>query len=174
MKLKRLVLVGCLFFGVQGHAGLLIEPYLGVGTVASTADVLEDGVNVEDPDDETARSLGSKIGYSFLLLSAGIDYEMLGSGQDKITNTSAFVGFELPILLRFWGEYVLSSNFKDDDDLDIDFKNGYGLGVGFTGLPLVSLNLEVQTLNYEYQTGGYNIDLGLAVTTFSVSFPLDF
>lgn len=171
MKIKLLVLTMTTFFSVQSFAGLLIDPYFGVGQAKSSSD-LSTG-----DESNSSTSVGSRLGYSFLLLSAGIDYEMSNSSYDgddvSATNMSLFVGVDLPILLRGWAEYYMSSSYDIDGvTQDIDFKDGYGIGIGFTGLPFVSLNLEVSTLNYEVDVLS-GIDYSVASTMLSISLPLD-
>jgi hypothetical protein len=174
--LLSIAMVSLFYVSENANAGFLIDPYFGIGSSKSTLDL--SGV-----DDETASSTvaGARLGYSFILISAGIDYQML-SGKDaldedmKVTSTSAFVGVDLPILLRFWGEYFFSSNIDGDtfDTNDTSFKDGYGIGIGFTGLPFVSINLEVETLNYDMTISGLDYDYSTASTILSVSLPLDF
>lgn len=172
MKQKLMIVLCSVFMSVNAFSGLLIDPYVGVGRATST--ISASGFSVTDPDPESTTSVGARLGYSFLLLSAGIDYEMVTAGDDKLTNLSAFVGVDMPILIRAWAEYFVSSKFDVDGGVDRDFKDGYGIGLGFTGLPFVSLNLEVQNLNYEYDlTSAVKADQAVTATTFSVSLPLD-
>lgn len=154
----------------QALAGLHLEPYAGIGKAAYKIDV--DGFSAVDPDDDDTSSIGARIGYSFLLLSAGIDYEMLTADDNKATNLAAFVGVDFPILVRGWAKFYLSSDFDEADDTDVTFKDGYAVGLGFTGLPFVSLNIELQTLNYEVDFGIADGDYSVAHTLFSVSLPL--
>lgn len=179
MRLKLSLLILSVFCMGQASAGLLIDPYVGAGRAAS-AITTPSGypLSVSDPDATSTSSIGSRLGYSFLLFSAGIDYEMLKADKDNITNTSLFVGVDLPILFRFWAEYMLSSKLDADSGIDFDFQNGYSIGAGFTGLPFVSINLELATLNYQYGVSysgtDYDFDYKIGVTTLSVSLPLDF
>tara|TARA_B100001971_G_scaffold215190_1_gene259650 strand:- start:80969 stop:81490 length:522 start_codon:yes stop_codon:yes gene_type:complete len=158
----------------NAHAGFLIDPYIGTGSFAGTLD-LANGADADDVE-ETVTAMGSRVGYSFLLVSAGIDYQILSVDGESQNNISAFVGVDLPILLRFWGEYFISSDADVEGDVEtsLDFKDGYGLGVGFTGLPLVSLNLEVQYLNYEGEASNIKFDYDTVAYIASVSLPLDF
>lgn len=162
------VMVICAF---NSQAGLLIDPYIGVGQSKTTLDVVNN-----DDSSNTATYLGSRLGYSKFLFSAGIDYQIASSEiQDedsRINNLSAFVGVDLPILFRFWAEYFISSDINNDD-LDLSFKNGYGLGVGFTGLPFVSLNLEIEALNFDAEVLNQDVDFTVAQTVLSVSFPIN-
>lgn len=167
--MKKLLLV--LMISVLGtssvYAGFLIDPYIGTGSAKTTVDY----TGVDDSDDSLS-IIGSRVGYSFLLFSAGIDFAKGSIDGDDFTNTSLFVGVDLPILIRAWAEYFISSNL--DTDTNLDFKNGTSIGIGFTGLPLVSLNLEVQNINYEVEIGGSDVDVKSAAYIFSVSLPLNF
>ncbi|MBD64223.1 MAG: hypothetical protein CME62_03395 [Halobacteriovoraceae bacterium] len=181
MKLKLLGMVlGACFIVSSANAGFLIDPYAGMAMSKSTIDIATN----DDDTSSTGAALGSRLGYSFILVSAGIDYQMLSGLEDPqdesfdMTNMSAFVGVDLPILLRFWAEYFLSSDIKGDtfdDGLDdITFKDGYGLGIGFTGLPFISINLEVENLNYDIESGSTEGDYSVVNTILSASLPLDF
>ena len=171
--MKKISLISILFFmSSLAHADLLIDPYIGTGLMKTTSDV-----NRLDDDDENLAAVGARVGYQFLLVSAGIDYSKGTAGDYEFTNTSVFVGVDLPILLRVWAEYFISSDLEADIsgfDEDIDFKDGTSIGLGFTGLPFVSLNLEVQNLNYETELVGRDLDFETAAYIFSVSLPLNF
>lgn len=173
MKIKLLgLLLGTMFITNFASAGLLIDPYFGSGATTLEYEI----GNLDDDDKDSATVFGSRLGASFALFSVGVDYQVF-SGDDKLTTTSAFVGVDLPILLRFWGEYVFSSTLDsedfDDAGIDLTLKDGYSLGVGFTGLPLVSLNLELQTINFDMEVASTEGDLTIAATVFTVSFPID-
>lgn len=179
--MKKLIML-TLLLGIssKAFAGFLIDPYIGTGSFVGTfdaANAVAEGNDVDDAE-ESLSATGARLGYSFLLLSAGIDYQMATVDGESQTNTSAFVGFDLPILLRFWAEYFLTSTYEFDDDYDVTFKDGYGLGIGFTGLPFVSLNLEAQYLNYELEAdvagNALKYDFATVSYLFSVSLPLDF
>jgi hypothetical protein len=171
MKLKLLIMLSSVLVSVQAFSGLLVDPYLGAGRQVQTLSAT--GVTVADPDPESTSSVGARLGYSFILVSAGIDYEMQTIDESKATNISAFVGVDMPILVRAWAEYFLSSKYDLDEAGDVGFKDGYGIGIGFTGLPFVSLNLEIQNLNYEVEAGANDLEFGTTTTTFSVSFPIN-
>jgi hypothetical protein len=175
MKFKLLIAALAVSFSLQSFAGLLIDPYIGMGA-SKTVIEIEGATGTTDSTDSIT-SFGSRLGYSFLLISAGLDYEMAkvsGDNDADITNMSLFVGVDLPILFRFWAEYFVSSSLDiDDSTTDYDFKDGYGLGIGFTGLPFVSLNLEIQTVNYTAEVLSKDVTFSNASTVFSVSLPLD-
>lgn len=174
-NLSLLLVLGSFLIVNTANAGFLIDPYLGTGQTKSVFDAVG-GATSQDDDEDNTTVTGARLGYSFLLLSAGIDYQMASVDGSNFTNTSVFVGVDLPILLRGWAEYFVGSTTDDSDFSDsFKFKDGYGIGLGFTGLPFVSINLEIQNLNYEWDGStatGY--DLATATTVLSVSLPLDF
>lgn len=177
MKVGILLALVATMVASSAQAGFMIDPYVGIGQTKTTIDFL----TADDTDTATSTVLGSRLGYSFILVSAGIDYQITkgedNDGDDTDVNSlSAFVGVDLPILFRFWAEYFLSSNYEVEDDNGVDntFKDGYGIGIGFTGLPFVSLNLEIETLNYELELGSSKGDYSVASTILSLSLPLDF
>lgn len=171
--MKVLTLVLCLF-SFNSFAGFLIEPYAGVGNYK----VVYNDSLVEDGDNESMTTFGGRLGMSFTLLSAGIDYQLDTIDEASRNTTSIFVGVDLPILLRFWGEYMISSNLEPDEGkTTYDFESGYSLGVGFTGLPFVSLNLEVEKTSYELGNDDIPALEGIKADwvsyLFSVSFPIN-
>jgi len=175
MNLKSTLILSVLaiFIGVQSaQAGILIDPYVGAGSHVSAFDAVSSGSSVSDSSN-SASVFGARLGYSFLLLSAGIDYQKMTVDDTELTNTSLFVGFDLPILVRAWAEYFLAADGDSDFNSAYKFKDGYGVGIGFTGLPFVSLNLEIQNINYESELSGAVYDNATAATIFSVSFPIN-
>jgi hypothetical protein len=171
------LLLAALFIVFTGpaQASLLLDPYVGAGVMKTTFDAAS-GSGLDDIDNGSMTAIGTRIGYQFLLVSAGIDYSKGSDDDNEFTNTSFFVGVDLPILLRVWAEYFISSDLSIDEDSisSPDFKDGTSIGLGFTALPFVSLNLEVQNLNYESKVAGNKFDLNTAAYLFSVSLPLNF
>lgn len=182
MKLRLLGLVlGVMFIGTSAQAGLLIDPYVGMGASAYKVEFDSAALAAVNTDEtESSTVFGARIGWTLTLLSLGVDYQMMTFKDDDddehaITNTSIFAGVDLPILLRFWAEYTVSSSLELDN-VTTTFKDGYAVGIGFTGLPLVSLNLEVEAQNYDIELDNVANSEGtytLASTIFSVSLPLD-
>lgn len=178
MKVRILLALVATMVASSAQAGFMIDPYIGIGQTKTELDVAGDNENTSSDT-----YFGSRVGYSFILVSAGIDYQITkgedSDGDDANLNSlSAFVGVDLPILFRFWAEYFLSSSFDSDTDgVDFTFKDGYSVGIGFTGLPFVSINLELQAMNYEAEFDNFpnnEFDLTVGSTILSVSLPLDF
>ena len=170
MRKLSLVCLLTAFISTSATAGFLIDPYLGSGQSKTTADL----DSIEGTDGFSAT--GARLGYSFLLLSAGVDYQMGSIDGDKVTSTSVFVGVDMPILIRAWAEVFVSSDLENDTSYDLVFKDGTSIGIGFTGLPFVSLNVEVQNINYTMKDLPVlgDVDIKTAQTVFSISLPLDF
>jgi len=163
MRNLSLVCLLTAFITTSASAGFLIDPYIGAGQFKSTADLS----SLEQS--ESISATGARVGYSFLLFSAGVDYQMASVDGSDTTNTSVFVGVDMPILVRAWAEVFVSS----DTEGDLDFKDGTSIGLGFTGLPFVSLNVELQNINYEAELLGTKYEVKTAATVFSISLPLD-
>lgn len=193
-----LVLVLSFFALSNSQAGIHIEPYIGyslAGSGDSTYGTTKYDHSYSSP------TIGGRLGYGMLGFMAGLDYSMqsfdlkseVGSTEYKDgvskSQLGIFVGYNLPLLIRVWGTYFLSSKLEGDDAVKanqlIDNRDeysdggGYALGVGFTGLPFVSINLEYRTLEYDkYELSGasvanYNEKLDLSEILLSVSLPLD-
>lgn len=131
-------------FASVSNAGLLIEPYLGyeMGTFKDAAEGKMDGT-----------ALGARVAWTApIFFWAGLDYTMGvsakykpdASGQAdsdaKRSTLHAVVGVDFPILLRAWVGQSLMNEVKLDDTTIKG--SSTKLGVGFTGLPFISLNLE--------------------------------
>jgi len=159
--MKRLLLIGTLLLSATtAQADLLIEPYLGFGISSG-----ENGASPKTEYSQNSPFIGGRLGYQVIGLMAGLDYTkgMEGDFERKTNGSTSkadvdqqtlglFVGYNLPIMLRAWVSYYLSSKleFQSSSAVGDQYKGGgYGVGVGFTGLPLVSLNLEYRMLSFD-------------------------
>jgi hypothetical protein len=174
MKKLLLVLALGLGFTSTSHADLMVEPYIGY----------EMGSGSEGSQDfkMTGTNLGLRLGYhSGLMFWVAADY-MMGSGTIDPDNSGSFdakrsvlgatVGVDLPILLRAWLGYA----FTNDSKTDSDTLKGTAtkLGVGFTALPFVSLNLEIISDKWDDSSSGADPDAKNTSYMLSVSLPLNF
>lgn len=183
--MKKIIVAMMLMFTT--NAGLLVEPYLGydIGKFSTEISGTEFEWTTNGP------VVGGRLGYTFLTFMAGVDYSIttLDAEIDTAGYTSTlsdfdgnhlgiFAGVELPVLLRAWATYFLSSKLTDNDDDEYD-GSGFGLGVGFTGLPFVSLNLEYRSMTYDEFTDvsagttSTDRDYDVSEILFTVSLPLD-
>lgn len=151
------------------NAGILIEPYLGYqGGDFVYQNTAAGGGGAEKTDTASGTGLGLRLGYKFMLPWVALDYGTF-SGKFKngtpggadydysMTNMALVVGVDLPILLRAWAGYGITNNttlkFATGD---VKTEGGFTkVGVGFKGLPFVSINAE-------YIMGtGKKVDYGL-------------
>ncbi len=186
MKIKHSLIALFAFISLSANAGFLVEPYLGykIGTG-------DQGGSTPVDYTYSGATFGGRLGYQFLGLMGGLDYSLSSFDIDREvpgTKTSvdtsqstfgAFVGYDFPILLRAWAAYYFSSKLEENDN-DEYSGGGYGLGVGFTGLPFVSLNIEYRSLAYDEfynssasSTSSLGADVEINEILFSVSLPLD-
>lgn len=188
MKKYILITAYSMLISTAAHAGLYLEPYVGYAIGSSEGTVTIESVGVSTVDsDEKVTAFGGKVGYSILGLAFGADYAKLSYDSDDKTSDNldtesdethlgAFVQYTLPILFKVSATYILNAKSKSDESES----NGKGLkiGVGFTGLPFVSINLDLITLNYDdVDVDGVTVssaDVDTKLTMLSVSLPLDF
>lgn len=174
-------------FSGAANASLLIEPHVGY-IVGGTSDFTSSGTNValkwNGPD------YGARLGGQWLGFQAGLDYshstfdlELAALGTtvktaQKRDMLGAFVGYKFPILLRAWATYFFSGKTTATETTTSsnsgDFTKGKGmeLGVGFTGLPIVNLNLSYRTSTQDKdETGAMNPEIKTKEFLLSVSAP---
>ena len=181
--MKKMWLVIALFLGFSGaaHAGVMIEPYLGyeMGTTSGSS-----------PGKTTFTNFGARLAWRApLMFWAGLDANLGMSGQIKPDSGSdydakrttyyAVAGVDLPILLRGWVGYGFSSTLKMEDSVHSKSSGTTTkVGIGFTGLPFISLNLEYLKDNIdkvETDSGTVNSpNLDHSSYMLSVSLPLSF
>lgn len=162
MKILQLFILVLAFLIIpQSQAGVLLEPVLGY----SFGKFEIDGPNTSE-EKTNGVSMGGRLGYQNLGFQLGLDYLRSSLNVDdndfkENLNTSEwalFAGFEFPILLRVYAGYIFSATGESETDSgtgkeDLKFSDGTGmkLGVGFTGLPFVDINVE-------YRKGTYGED----------------
>jgi len=189
MRISKLAiaLFSLFLFTSTVQAGVLVEPYAGY-SIGLSKDWSGSTYDYKTPQ------FGARLGYQFLGLMAGIDYSLSSSFDLNIENKSTgasskksseknqvglFVGYELPVMFRAWGTYFLDANLKNTPVPATTYSgNGYALGLGFTGLPFVSLNLEWRSFTYDSsKTSGTKTSLAPKWTMneilFSVSLPIN-
>ena len=147
-----------------GHALFLIEPYVGYKNASgkdSDTPVLE--------LEYSGLTYGARAGLTTMGFSVGVDYSLSSSDIEFIqsggsatdphdqTMMGAFVGYEFPMMFRVWGSYFFDVSLEDTDGSDKGDElngDGMGLGVGFTGLPFVSINLEYRMWSIDESVDG--------------------
>lgn len=174
MKKLLVMLAVVMGFGSVSHADILLEPYLGYEIGKTT-----------DPDGKMdGTHLGARVAYrSPIMFWAGLDYSLglnatfkPDSGSDETAKRSTLygvVGMDFPILVRAW----LGYGFMNEFDFDAGKIKGKStkVGVGFTGLPFLSLNLEYLKETFDESNGNsLTTDIQNDVVVLSVSLPLEF
>ena len=173
-------IISMLIYTKNSKAGTLLEPYAGMAL--SSTYTIDGGGSGEI----SGTVVGGRLGFQQLGFMAGLDgrrqsYEFKpNSGSDSevtFTQLGFFVGYDFPILLRVWGQYVFSYNGEDNDDADIKYTGGSGtvLGVGYKIFPFISVNLEysnTSTSTYESSAGEVDRDINYQSYLLSVSLPL--
>lgn len=166
----------------QANAGVLLEPYLGYGMGSSKQG--------SSKNDDSGLEYGARVAYETLGFFVGGEY-MGGSikSKDKTagtsntltpTNLGATVGYKFPVLIRVYGTYFFSADAKVDSTPASTVKgNAMKIGVGYTGFPIISINLEYYAATYtKAEIGGVSGDLTNKITgnmiALSVSAPFTF
>lgn len=139
-----LLVAGSMGLTQVAQADILLEPYLGYYTGTSkqtgTSDTKDKGVGY-----------GGRIGYQQLGFMLGVDYQTGSWTTDSNpssdltpTNMGAFVGYNFPLMVRVYAEYILSAKVAaKQGGASHDFTgSGMKVGLGFRLIPLLSLNLE--------------------------------
>lgn len=176
--LKTLLLLTFASLTAQVHADLLLEPYLGyhIGE-------WEQGTSSKDMQGPT---YGARVGYQGAGLMLGVDY-MSGMWEDEASpkndvtpsDLGLFIGYNLPAI-RFYGVFSPDPlnpalRFKDSGGTTKYTGTTMKAGLGFTALPMVSINLEYIVGTYDEADGqDLNTNLKTKMLGATVSLPLKF
>lgn len=172
------VLILSVFSMKKADAGILLEPYFGIHPFNTEVD---SGTNSVD---FSGTAFGARAGWQTLGLMFGGNYKT-GSFDsddtaaigdvDSYTHTGVFIGYNFPIMIRFWYEAILSSDIELANGTELEKGTGSTIGIGYTGFPFVSINLEMSKLDgYELSTTGASTNVELSSTMLSLSFPFNF
>lgn len=162
-------------------AALLIEPVVGYNLGSKLE--FEGGNSYSGG---SGAAFGGRLGYQQLGFQLGVDY--LNStldmddndiGKDvKMSEWAGFIGFEFPILLRVYAGYIFSATGDSElNGADLELKKGSGtkVGLGFTGLPFVDINLEFRQGTFdEAKLGSATIDDKTDYQSYLISLSLPF
>lgn len=174
MKKFLAVFAVVLGFANASQAGFMIEPYLGY----------EMGKTKDSAGTFNGSQMGLRLAYAApIFFWAGLDATTGVSGtfkpdsgandDGKRTSVSGVVGVDFPILLRAWLGYSFVNEIKFDTTGKYK-GSGTKVGVGFTGLPFISLNFEYlnekfndvdgTTISPEFKNDSYIISVSLPFT----------
>lgn len=171
--MKKMVLILCLSFGLSVQAGILLEPFVGMTFNGEIDADLDNKVTGTEMGARVAwQTLGFFVGADYRMSDLEIDYDNLGESDFNMSRLSAIVGYDFPILLRAWAGLTIQGS-GDGDGSDVSDASGSLLGVGYKGLPFLSVNFEM--VNYKFSdVEGSSNDLEGSHYLLSLSFPLTF
>lgn len=163
LKYIACTIVGVLVFFSSAYGGVLIEPHWGYNLIGKV-----DGIS--NTTTYHGNQYGARLGAQKFGFMGGLDYTHSSFTYKTVTPVQSdeksrdqlgvFVGYKFPILLRFWGEYNFLDKTKQSANGSTHssgyYTKGHGtaLGVGFTGLPFLSVNLEYKTSSYDNSSAG--------------------
>lgn len=169
-------------FTSTAQAGFLLEPYMGMHFNSTYKDNDCSG-NCDGSISGIAiggRAGFQNLGFMFGVSGKRVSYDVEDSTQGDLATTTigVFAGYDFPILLRVWGEYILSGTGAYDDsssNQELNVGSGTTLGVGYKIFPFISLNLEIGSLNFDettYDGGSNKIDTDLNTYMVGISVPI--
>lgn len=165
---KLLSIVSLYLCAHVANAGILIEPYAGAS--ADTVTIMQGSTEIP-AETNTSSSTGMRLGWGMLGLHAGIDYQMDKTDGKSNTFTGLMVSYKLPILFKAYAVKYIKANL-DGTDASSGL-NAMKLGVGFTGLPFVHLNLEYTTLKASTTILSTNYEFTHKIVGLTASLPFD-
>ena len=143
-----LVATGVLLSNQSAQAGLLIEPYLGY-----TNGEAKQGSTTND---YKGTQYGLRLGYSVVFFALGLDYtgakytdDSNPSNDLEIGDVGLFLAYKFPVLFRAYATYVPSAKMDYGTSTKLEGATTTKLGLGFTGFPIVNVNLEYQMGTYK-------------------------
>lgn len=147
------LILGLMLTVHTASASLLLEPHVAYNLSGSG-----DGSGTEY--DYNGPQIGARVGYQTFGFMAGLDYTHGTGDMDLKTagvttsrdyttdDVGVFVGYNFPILVRAWATYYFSSEGEIKGLSELSGKTTE-LGVGFTGLPFLSINLVYRMVNMD-------------------------
>ncbi len=142
---------------ISANASLLIEPHVGYIVSGSTT-ISSTDFKYSGPQ------YGARLGYQMLGVMGGLAYAhstyslkettsgATTSNDNKRDELGVFVGYNAPIMLRAWVGYYFSSKATETASSDWESGSTTEIGLGFTPLPLISINLAYRMLSYDKQS----------------------
>jgi hypothetical protein len=182
-----LLLALILVFATPTKAEILIEPLVGY-SLGSKVEI-EDGENYSGA---SGPSFGGRLGYQKLGFQLGLDYLNSNINMDdddfksnvKTNEWAAFVGFEFPILIRAYAGYIFSATGESEkyndsvlgrQTLKLEGGSGLKVGVGFTLLPFLDINVEMRQGTFtDNKIGSTSFDKDVKYSSYMVGLSLPF
>lgn len=175
-------IISMFYYMNPAQAGTLLEPYAGMtfGSNYSSSDISDGEIS--------GTVVGARLGFQQLGFMVGVDgrrssFELKPkSGTDSeytFNQLGFFVGYDFPILLRFWLSSVISLEGQDNENSSNKLTGGSGtvLGIGYKVMPFVSINFEysaTKTTGFESSIEDLDQTLDYKTYLLSISLPLSF
>ncbi|MCB0419373.1 MAG: hypothetical protein KDD61_00130 [Bdellovibrionales bacterium] len=139
-RINTFLLICASFLMISFSAqAFMIEPYVGYE------------MGDYESHDASGFAYGARLGFDLIpMFSFGAEYystkstiKYPGASTDvTLTDIGAFAMVEFPVLIRAWFTYIIDSKGSTSGSSDTK-GTGTKIGVGYTGLPFVSLNFEL-------------------------------
>ena len=167
---KFLVLSAFLSLSFSTYAGLWVEPLVGYKIASVDFNIYNAGASLNGDYEYkfVGHQFGLKLGYAAPIgIVIGADGRMgsfeseqesgvfalqNGKVDNDDTSLGAFIAITAVPFLNFWGTYKFSYESEETTGAnvgDISAGDGYGFGVGFTGIPFLSLNIEMNKITID-------------------------
>jgi len=171
MKKAICALVASLSLSLPSQAGFLIEPFLGYEMAKFN--------NAGPEYDQSGVNFGLRLGGSTLGFIYGLEYQKgsltveppSGEADVDTTDMGVFIGFEFPILIRVYGTYYFSHVAEQAGQQDLEGDGGTKIGVSYTGLPFLCINLEMINRSFD-ERGSSTVDVDTSGYMVGISLPL--
>ena len=181
MQIIRLITLLIALLPITSKAAIMIEPYVGYSTINYSGSLKLSGTKADiDSTTMSGMTYGGRLGAHFLNVGAGLDYSQASYNDPSRVQHIGAYGMVSFFFFRLWGTYIASSSrtFEDSSNNINNTAKGSGFkaGLGWSILPLLSLNFEYLSLHYTKEDNS-NItdfdekDTGMLV---SLSMPLSF
>jgi hypothetical protein len=133
--------------------------------------------------DSDGMSFGARVGYKFTGFWASVDIET-GSSKEltpstglatdaSLSNTGLAVGVSLMPMVNFYAKYLMTAKLEYGTASTVELKgSGTAFGIGWSVIPMVSLNLEYRSINYDEIDGNaLATEIGHKGLTVGISVP---
>ncbi|MFK8139253.1 MAG: hypothetical protein AB8E15_12915 [Bdellovibrionales bacterium] len=149
--MKKIILTAVVFMSAQiSQAGIYLEPYIGTSFQSLESGTIPAG-------DLSGETIGARIGYSIPLFTAALDIttgspkaELSGTNNSAdLMRTGVTLIFAPPILPFNVLAGYYRANLDVGSPVNTDYSgDGTKIGVMFTMLPIVNINVEYFNTNY--------------------------
>ena len=172
--MKRLLILLAFTFSFSSHAtAIYLEPYLGYHTNAE----FKFSGNTESASGLT---YGGRFGGDYMKFIFGLDY-MTGSWSSSRntivpSNIGLFAGYIFPEMMKVYLTYFFDEKYKfSGNNSSVDYGGTeFKLGLGFTTLPVVTINIEYGFGTLNKSNGSPMNDVKVSYFGLVVGVPFEF